>query len=682
MASPKGGNPIESGIITRLTTGVRYALSGKTYAEFFGPGQPIAPAAQEQAHGRAFDYDTNFNITTRPRGNEPIDFPTLRALADGYDLIRLAIETRKDQMGKLRWQIVKKTDGKKTPGKKGLAEQDATALAIQEFLQEPDGEHDFLDWSRMLYEDLLVIDAPAVYIRPTLGGQVFALEQIDGATIARKLDGRGRTPPAPKKGETFDPAVHTAYQQIIKGLPATDYHADELIYRPRNPRVQKVYGYSPVEQIIVIVNIGLRRQAHQLSFYTAGNIPEMLMATPATWTPDNIAKFQKLWDQLMAGDLEARRQLKFVPGDLKPLPLRPEKSLFDAFDEWLARVVSYAFSLPPTAFVKQVNRATATTAQDVALEEGLAPLMEWKVRFMNTLIRKAWGTSDYEFKWLDEDATDPLIQAEVDNIYVTAGIRLPNEVREDHGWEKNPVLDERKLAPPTPPPGSVPPGDEKKTPATKDDVAAATEKLFGVALSTRLDAFETRLAEKVATDGQHASEAVKKVTQESMQSVVAKIDAVETRIASSIERIELERSFVASIDELRAEIEKKSQMVQPTPTKPEKAMAAAKLAEFGAPLNAAMKAMDLDLTVPDGNTSFMSAGRIPTEMAADTTLFEQPPQKVEKRSEPVPTMEFNPTFHITMPALPEPKATERTITMTKADGVEVTARVTDTPKAE
>jgi len=90
--SPKGGKAIESGIIGRIASGVRYAVSGKSVGEFFGPGTPIAPAAQGQAHGRAFDFDTNYNIQTRPRGNEPIDFPTLRALADNYDLVRLAIE--------------------------------------------------------------------------------------------------------------------------------------------------------------------------------------------------------------------------------------------------------------------------------------------------------------------------------------------------------------------------------------------------------------------------------------------------------------------------------------------------------------------------------------------------------------------------------------------------------------
>lgn len=448
--TPKGGTAADAGLLTRIGRGLRYVVTGT--GDFFGPSTPQQPVAQEAAHGRAMDYPTGFNLTTQPRAGEPITFEQLRALAEHFDLVRLAIETRKDQMEKLRWQIQREDDGK----------QDQTALEIQQLLREPDREHDFLDWFRMLLEDLLVIDAPAVYIRPTRGGQVYAFEQLDGATIKRVLDNRGRTPAPPAKGEPFDPAVHTAYQQIIKGLPATDYHANELIYKPRNPRIHKVYGFSPVEQIIFIVNIALRRQAHQLAFYTAGNVPDMLMAAPKDWSAEQVASFQKYWDLLMAGDLEARRQMRFVPGgDMKPLAIRPESSLFDEFDEWIARVVMYCFSLPPLPFVKQQNRATAETAQEAAVEEGLSPLMEWTVSFMNRLIRKGFQVEGYVFAWTDETSLDPLVQAQVDQIYVSSGIRLPNEVRVDHEWPANPALDERKLAPPMAP-GTPPGGGEGK----------------------------------------------------------------------------------------------------------------------------------------------------------------------------------------------------------------------------
>ena len=443
MAGRDGGKLFDAGIIA-VAAGRARVRMGNDRTEFFGPGSALAPVAPEAA-GRQFDYPFAVNSATSLRSTEAVDFPTLRALADSYDILRLALETRKDQMGKLTWGVQLK----------GTGEQDATAEAIEAFLQEPDGEHDFGTWFRMLLEDLMVLDAPCVYVRRTLGGAPFAFEVIDGATIKRLLDGRGRTPLAP------DPA----YQQIIKGMPAVDYSRDELLYKPRNPRAQKVYGFGPVEQVILTVNIALRRQVSQLQYYTEGNIPDMLASVPKTWSAQQIKEFQLIWDELMAGDSAARRRLRFLPGEMALTKTQTE-SLFDQYDEWLSRVICYAFSLPPGAFVKQQNRATAESSQEVALEEGLAPLMEWATSFMNRLIRMGWGTTDYEFAWKMDVDVDPQVQAGIDHIYITDGVRRVNEVRADHGWEPDDELEARKMAPPPPPPGTdpnAPPGASTDT---------------------------------------------------------------------------------------------------------------------------------------------------------------------------------------------------------------------------
>jgi len=81
------------------------------------------------------------------------------------------------------------------------------------------------------------------------------------------IDDTGRRPvrPAP------------AFEQIIHGRPwvltedgrvntnakGKEVFADELIYVPRNPRPHKLYRYSPVEQILLTINIGIRRQIMQ-----------------------------------------------------------------------------------------------------------------------------------------------------------------------------------------------------------------------------------------------------------------------------------------------------------------------------------------------------------------------------------------------------------------------------------
>jgi hypothetical protein len=105
------------------------------------------------------------------------------------------------------------------------------------------------------------------------------------------IDDWGRTPLpyAADDGTTIFPP---AYQQVLKGLPAVNYSARDIIYRPRNVRAHKVYGYSPVQQVLMTVNIGLRRQLWQLDYFSEGSIPDALIGVPASWTPEQIKQFQ------------------------------------------------------------------------------------------------------------------------------------------------------------------------------------------------------------------------------------------------------------------------------------------------------------------------------------------------------------------------------------------------------
>jgi phage portal protein BeeE len=203
--------------------------------------------------------------------------------------------------------------------------------------------------------------------------------------------------------------------------------SDELIYLPRNRRPHKAYGFSPVEQIVVTVNIGLRRQIMQLQHFTDGNVPPGLLNAPEGWNAEQIRQFQEWFDSILAGNTAARTRLVWAPSGAKYQAFKeaPHK---DDFDEWLARIVCYAFSLPPTAFTPQVNRATAQSAQETALEEGLAPLMGWVKRLADDVIQNRMGNDDLEFVWSDPrpDARD---QAVILDTYVRGGIYAPNEAR-------------------------------------------------------------------------------------------------------------------------------------------------------------------------------------------------------------------------------------------------------------
>jgi len=488
MSTPTEGGkvtPFEPGVMAAVARGLASTLHAA--AEWFGPGEPMQPTAPEDVEGRQLDYPAQFNIQTRPRVYEATQFADLRYLSESCEMIRMVIETRKDQMCKLKWKIAykdqqereekkRKAENEKLKAKKaekdalpkegpklpfGKASQpfpppedektaedplaptedpeeearEAEVKKVQNFLAFPDKRHDWATWLRMILEDLFVLDAPTIYVRKTKGGDIWGFEPVDGATISPLIDASGRMP-----------MDGPAYVQTLKGVPAVHYTFEELVYAPRNARPHKVYGYSPVEQIQWLANLVIRRELHKLNYYTAGSTPDLIMRVPETWTPDQIKAYKKWWDTQLRGNSKERRGTMFVVSGSDPIDTK-ERALKDEFDEWLARLVCFAFSISPQSFVKEMNRATAETQQESSLTEGLEPLKLWAKSLMDQLLMRG-GYSEMEFTWEEEESVEPKEAAEIAQIYVGAGIKTKNEVREELGMDPIEGLDD----PPPPPP--------------------------------------------------------------------------------------------------------------------------------------------------------------------------------------------------------------------------------------
>jgi hypothetical protein len=376
-------------------------------ADWFGPLDPMRPIAPPDVAGRRFDFPPGYNLITRPRAYEAIGFAELRGFADAYDLLRLVIETRKDQMERQRWRI--RPRDAKSKRRSAAIDPDVTAriAGIEAFFQKPDGITRWKTWLRALLEDMFVIDAATLYCQRTRSGQLCALAQLDGSTIKRVIDDWGRTP-QPFAADDGTVVYPPAYQQVLKGLPAVNYSARDIVYRPRNVRAHRVYGFSPVQQVLMTVNIALRRQLWQLDYFTEGSIPDALIGVPQGWTPDQIKQFQDYWDTEFAGDLAKRRRAKFVPGETAAKVVQTKEPQHkDDFDEWLARIICFAFSVPPQWATKAMNRATADNQSAQSEEEGLEPTKEWVKDLIDEILAEELASPDLELHWLDEDEGDP-----------------------------------------------------------------------------------------------------------------------------------------------------------------------------------------------------------------------------------------------------------------------------------
>lgn len=306
----------------------------------FGPGTPIAPVLPEEVEPRRWDYPVGVNIPMAPRTYEPITFAVLRALARNYDVAQLAIQKRIDGIRRLTWAIRPKPvpgmTRSESKAREGRLEDEIAA--VTGFFAMPDQEHEFPDWiGRYLY-DVFTIDAASIFLRPTLGGELYGLEIIDGATIHPIIDGYGR-PPAPPQ---------PAYAQVIKGSTREMLSRDQLIYAPYWGRSDSLYGHPPLEWVLLAVNRALRRQTLDLTLYTEGTMPVAFLKLAADMPGAQIKELKTYLDELLAGNDVARSRIIPIPGGTGTGldRINPEPTT-DA-EEFLMHITCAAIGVSPT----------------------------------------------------------------------------------------------------------------------------------------------------------------------------------------------------------------------------------------------------------------------------------------------------------------------------------------------
>lgn len=400
-------------------------ISGVDTSTWMGPLQPINPFVPQGTGYRLIDYPVGVNIRFQPRQEGPIpliSFDELRFCSRNVDLIRIIIENRKQQLQRQNWQFTLK-DG-------SLGEDDPRIAMLNKFFEMPDplSDIDWSQWLNLIVEEMLVIDAPCVFLHRDKSGKPVAMRHIDGALIKCLIaaDGASPLPPSP------------AYQQVVKGVPICDLDKTQLFYYPRNLRPDGLYGYSPVEGVINTLNLIMRRDIWRIQYYTSSNQPTGILEAPPNLTKDQVQDFQKMLNASLTGNTDQRWLLHFVPNGTKYTKLE-QTPLTDELDQFVAQIICYQFGIPPTPFLMRMgmNRANAESAKDQSKEEGLAPLIAWMSNFVTRLVVAGWGWNDIKFGPIFSHESDPQIQSVVHKTYLSMAVYNINEVREDLG--KDPI---------------------------------------------------------------------------------------------------------------------------------------------------------------------------------------------------------------------------------------------------
>jgi hypothetical protein len=434
----------------------------------FGPGMPITPGAinpVDPATGRPqprqYEYQVaqNINVTE----TRLVPFKTLRAAADQIDILRRCIEVTKSKLSGLDWDITLGTDAsEKIAAESGGDHVRAMAKArekytdeinrLREFWENPDRSNGltFSDWLMIAAEELLVVDAWAVFPQPTVGGDLYGLQILDGTTIKPLIDDRGMRPMPPS----------AAYQQILYGFPRSEFSAnsddpaadgeftaDDLAYMVRNRRTTTVYGFSPVERSLPLADIYLRRQQWIRAEYTDGVLPDLMFTTDADWgtNPDLLRAYENILNDDLAGQTEQRKRARLLPSGLAPVVNEGYGEKFkDTLDDYLITSICGHFGVQPSeiGFAPKGGLGGAGFQEGEALSAeaiGIQPMANWISKMVTNLSYAYLGMPrELEFKLMTSKRNDNESNARKSQIEVTSGAKTINEHRSELGL---PLLD-------------------------------------------------------------------------------------------------------------------------------------------------------------------------------------------------------------------------------------------------
>ena len=458
------------GLAMQQTYGNNVALPRAPFSATvpFGPGNPIIPGAINpinpatgRPEPRRYEYQVAQNINIVPTRLVP--FQTLRDAGDSIDILRRCIEVIKSKINGLDFDIVLGNDAsEKIAAESGGDHVRAMAKArekytdeinrMREFWENPDKANGYTwqDWINIAVEDILVIDAWAIYPQPTVGGDLYGFQILDGSTIKPLIDDRGMRPLPP----------NAAFQQILYGFPRSEFSAteedpkadgeftsDQLAYMVKNRRSTTVYGFSPVERALPLADIYLRRQQWIRAEYTDGVLPELMFTTDEDWgtNPDLLLAYERILNDDLAGQTQQRKRARLLPKGLAPIVNDGYGEKFkDTLDDYLITSICGHFGVQPAeiGFSPKGGLGGAGFSEGQAENAeaiGIGPLANWIAKQITNLSYTYLGMPrELEFKLLTSERRDTEENARKNQIEITSAGKSVNERRSELGL---PLLD-------------------------------------------------------------------------------------------------------------------------------------------------------------------------------------------------------------------------------------------------
>lgn len=380
-----------------------------------------------------------------------VDIPEIRRLAQ-TPFIDMCITTIVDEIAALNWDIVPRFENAPK----------SEINKTKAFFDNPSpNKENFEEQIRTIVRDILEIDSGVWEKVFDMNGNFKYLIPRDGGTFTKNPDLFGTFyNSAEFVSPFFNPNLITdsqAYDDWLKGQeqrPAyfqygwitgarpMPFGTREIVYLMRNPRADSIYGRSPVEILLDVIQMLVYGIDYNLEYFTNNNIPkgvfgminanmDQIKAFKEQWKTqtkikNEVGDWRKAWWKMPVINVDGKfEKIQFSNADLELI----------AQQQWFTKIVWACFGVTPSelGFTESSNRATEIIQSKVFRRKAIRPILRILEYHINSEIIWPEFSELVKFQFDTYDIEEDLERHRLFEIQLKNGIRTKNEVREDLG---------------------------------------------------------------------------------------------------------------------------------------------------------------------------------------------------------------------------------------------------------
>lgn len=220
----------------------------------------------------------------------------------------------------------------------------------------------------------------------------------------------------------------------------------EIVWFEKNPQPDQIYGKSPVETILEVLQSLKYSIEYNLDYFEDNNVPKGFISMPGA-DDEELNAFRDRWNELQLktnNEGLLKKNFHRVPitnsenANFIRVQFSAEELQLIESQKWFSNLVFATYGVSPSelGFTENSNLATEVNQSRVTRRKGILPMLKMIEFYMNSKVISEWGFDDLEFKFNTFDIEDEKAKWDLYDLQIRTGARTVNEIRVEEGMDE------------------------------------------------------------------------------------------------------------------------------------------------------------------------------------------------------------------------------------------------------